>query len=112
MEHIDCEFAIPERYQEIYHIDASDKKTAIKMTLGALAILVVMIALLFVCADLSKFDFSRILLYDGIWIAAMLVYIVLHELVHGAVYKALIASGLRLPNYGTVLLSVADEDKE
>ena len=89
MEHIDFEFAIPERYQEIYHIDASDKKTAIKMTLGALAILVVMIALLFVCADLSKFDFSRILLYDGIWIAAMLVYIVLHELVHGAVYKAL-----------------------
>ena len=31
---------------------------------------------------------------------------------HRAAYKALIASGLSLPNYGTVLVSVADEDKE
>ncbi len=31
---------------------------------------------------------------------------------HRAVYKAMIASGLRLKNYGTVLVSVADEDKE
>ena len=30
---------------------------------------------------------------------------------HRAVYKAMIAAGLRLPNYGTVLVSVADEDK-
>ena len=31
---------------------------------------------------------------------------------HRAAYKALIASGLYLRNYGTVLVSVADEDKE
>jgi len=31
---------------------------------------------------------------------------------HRAAYKALIASGLELKNYGTVLVSVADEDKE
>ena len=31
---------------------------------------------------------------------------------HRAAYKALVASGLSLPNYGTVLVSVADEDKE
>ncbi len=31
---------------------------------------------------------------------------------HRAVYKAMIAAGLRLRNYGTVLVSVADEDKE
>ncbi|MBQ6090917.1 MAG: carbamoyl-phosphate synthase large subunit [Lachnospiraceae bacterium] len=31
---------------------------------------------------------------------------------HRAAYKALIASGLRLKNYGTLLVSVADEDKE
>ena len=30
---------------------------------------------------------------------------------HRAVYKAMIASGLKLRNYGTVLVSVADEDK-
>ena len=31
---------------------------------------------------------------------------------HRAVYKAMIAAGLTLRNYGTVLVSVADEDKE
>ena len=31
---------------------------------------------------------------------------------HRAVYKAMIASGLKLKNYGTVAVSVADEDKE
>ena len=31
---------------------------------------------------------------------------------HRAVYKAMIASGLTLRNYGTVVVSVADEDKE
>ncbi|MBO4360454.1 MAG: carbamoyl-phosphate synthase large subunit, partial [Eubacteriaceae bacterium] len=34
------------------------------------------------------------------------------EKIHRAAYKAMIASGLSLPNYGTVLVSVADEDKE
>lgn len=34
-----------------------------------------------------------------------------HKL-HRAVYKAMIASGLSLRNYGTVIVSVADEDKE
>ena len=32
--------------------------------------------------------------------------------IHRAMYKALLASGLRLPNYGTVVVSLADEDKE
>ncbi|MBR6259278.1 MAG: carbamoyl-phosphate synthase large subunit, partial [Oscillospiraceae bacterium] len=31
---------------------------------------------------------------------------------HRAAYKAMTAAGLNLPNYGTVLVSVADEDKE
>ena len=31
---------------------------------------------------------------------------------HRAAYKAMIAAGLTLKNYGTVLVSVADEDKE
>ncbi len=34
------------------------------------------------------------------------------EKLHRAAYKALIASGFKLKNYGTVLVSVADEDKE
>ena len=31
---------------------------------------------------------------------------------HRAAFKAMIAAGLKLPNYGTVLVSVADEDKD
>ncbi|MBQ7547051.1 MAG: carbamoyl-phosphate synthase large subunit [Clostridia bacterium] len=31
---------------------------------------------------------------------------------HRAIYKALIASGLKLPNYGTVIVTLADEDKD
>ena len=31
---------------------------------------------------------------------------------HRAMYKAMVASGLKLKNYGTVIVSVADEDKE
>ena len=34
------------------------------------------------------------------------------EKLHRAAYKAMIAAGLSLPNYGTVLVSVADEDKK
>ena len=34
------------------------------------------------------------------------------ETLHRAMYKSLIASGLELPNYGTVLFTLADEDKE
>ena len=34
------------------------------------------------------------------------------EKLHRAMYKALIASGIKLKNYGTVLVTLADEDKE
>ena len=89
MEHKDFEFEVPEGYKEVYHIDASDKKTGIRLTLGAFVIVAVVIALLFVFADLKQFDRSRLMVYDITWIVLMLVYIVIHELTHGAVYKAL-----------------------
>ena len=89
MEHKDFEFEVPEGYKEVYHIDASDKKTGIRLTLGAFAIVAVVIALLFVFADLKQLDRSRLMVYDITWIVLMLVYIVIHELTHGAVYKAL-----------------------
>lgn len=34
------------------------------------------------------------------------------EKLHRAMYKALVASGIKLKNYGTVLVTLADEDKE
>ena len=89
MEHKTFEFSLPEGYREVYHIDAKDKKTGLKMTAAAAAIFVVLGILLFLFADLSASDFDNLLIYDGILLAAMIVYIVLHELVHGVVYKAM-----------------------
>ena len=95
MEHETFEFEVPAGYREVYHIDASNRKTGLKMTLGATGILVVLVVLVVLWADFSKFDFSRIITYDIAWIVTMLVYVVLHELVHGAVYKALTHQKLR-----------------
>jgi len=95
VEHKTYEFEVPAGYREAYHIDVSDKKTGLKLTLGATAILVVLLAAVLLWTDFSKFDFDRIILYDIVWIVAMLAYIVLHELVHGAVYKALTHQKLR-----------------
>ena len=89
MEHKTFEFSLPEGYREVYHIDAKDKKTGLKLTVGAAAIFAVLAILLFLFADLSEFDFDNMLLFDGVLLAAMLIYIVLHERVHGAVYKAM-----------------------
>ena len=36
----------------------------------------------------------------------------MNDKLHIAMYKALIASGIKLQNYGTVLVTLADEDKE
>ena len=89
MEHKDFELEVPQGYREVYHIDASDKKVGLKMTLGALAILVPVVAVLLLATDFSRFDYERLLFYDVVWIVLMLVYIVIHELTHGAVYKSL-----------------------
>ena len=89
MEHKDFEFEVPEGYKEVFHIDATDKKTGLKLTLGALAIMVVAVALVILAGDFSQFDFGKLLAYDVAFIVIILVYIVLHELTHGAVYKAL-----------------------
>ena len=95
MEHKDFEFEVPEGYRQVYHIDAADKKTGIKLTLGAMAILIVVVAVLFVFADLKSLDFGKLIEYDLAFIGIALVYIVVHELTHGAVYKALTHQKLR-----------------
>ena len=95
MEHKDFEFEVPEGYRQVYHIDAADKKTGLKLTLGAMAIMIVVVAVLFVFADLKSLDFGKLIEYDLAFIGIALVYIVVHELTHGAVYKALTHQKLR-----------------
>ena len=81
------EASLPEGYREIYHIDAGNMKTGLLMNLAAL---LVMIASMIVCVILihpSSFSFTM-----GPWfgmLVILMLYLVAHELVHGAAYKLL-----------------------
>ena len=95
MEHKDFEVYVPEGYREVYHIDAADKKTGAKLTVVAFIILVIALVPVVLSADFSRIFGDGMFLYYGMWLAATLAYIVLHELVHGAVYKAMTHQKLR-----------------
>ena len=87
---------LPSGYRQALYINAKSAKFGLIFNLIALAVLVlVMIAaviLLRVGGRLSvgilQMDFPQLLLVDLTLIGSLLVYIVLHELVHGIAYKA------------------------
>ncbi|MBQ6670920.1 MAG: DUF3267 domain-containing protein [Firmicutes bacterium] len=89
MEHINYEFEVPAGYREVFHFDAKDRKDAVKMTIWAVIIMVIAVVLVILGADFKQIDMDYVFKYYAVWIVSMIVYIVLHELVHGAVYKAL-----------------------
>ncbi len=95
MEHQTFERAIPEGYREVYHIDAANRKTGLLLTLGSFLIAAGLIWFFFVTIDLSGMDHRNLLKYYLVFLAVMLAYIILHELTHGAVYKALTKEKLR-----------------
>ncbi len=96
MEHKTFERAVPEGYELAYHIDAANKKTGLLFTLGTFIIMVPILLVIIKCADWSLVrnieDLRMIMVF---MIVFMLAYIVLHELTHGAVYKALTHEKLR-----------------
>ena len=81
---------LPEGYRQVYHLSATNVKVGIIFNLIAMVIFVlvgfVAAVPLFFKKDLLL-DFSVLSVWLYIAIALMLVYMVLHELVHGAVYK-------------------------
>lgn len=82
-----CE--LPKNYREVYHIDAGAKKTGLLLTLFSLVISVAVIVSVVLLCDFSTFNRGRMFLYDLVFLGGMIAYIVSHELVHGAAYKAL-----------------------
>lgn len=85
---------LPERYKEIYHINAANKKTGLLLTLWSFVILVVVFAITIAIVGFGYFDDiefnpSSLIVMDIVFIVIMLSYIVLHELVHGIAYKTL-----------------------
>lgn len=88
------EKTLPENYREVYHIDATDKRTGTYMTIGAGVLTVIPMIVFFILSDFPNFlldgGYRDVALYYTLgFVASMFLYLVLHELVHGAVYKVL-----------------------
>lgn len=80
---------LPEGYEEVYHIDAANKKTGLILNGVAFAIVLIFIAVAFL--TVRSLDFSSLEIIFGLsaLIVSTFLYIVLHELVHGIAYKML-----------------------
>lgn len=93
---------LPTGYGPVFSIDAADKKIGLKLNLIGGGITIVIVALAFMMIRpselLRQHSLSRSLLFLG----TMLVYIVLHELTHGAAYKLLTGEKLTFGMSATV----------
>jgi len=85
---------LPERYREIYHINAKNAKFGIIFNAIALVILAIVLVVAYI--PLAGQDLTRVSVEPGamligylVFMISMIAYIVLHELVHGIAYKAL-----------------------
>ena len=94
MKNKNFEHELPRGYKEDFHIDARKKKTAVVLSIGSFAITAVVFALLLIHffnsgVDLSDIDPISFFLFYIIFIINMILYVVLHELTHGIVYKVM-----------------------
>ena len=85
---------LPEGYREVKVVDAKEKKTSVVFTLCSLLLTALpLIPVLLTFGGLrflhEEYGRTRMLAADGVFLVSMVLYIVLHELVHGAAYKAL-----------------------
>ena len=87
MEGKDYELELPEGYESVLTIDATDKKFALRMNLAALIPLIPAFALAWRMIRDTRVEHIQLKML--LFLGAMLLYIVLHELVHGIAYRAL-----------------------
>lgn len=84
---------LPEGYKVVKEIDATTKKTGIIFNVIALLIMAIIIVALYfiknIDLNLEDESLSRYYIATVAFLLAMVLYIVLHELVHGIAYKAL-----------------------
>lgn len=86
---------LPEGYQQTYHINAKSAKIGLIFNLAALLVLILVMLAAFLIVDPSQaWEFIqnepfKAYLYLLAVFVGMLLYMVLHELVHGAAYKSL-----------------------
>ena len=85
---------LPPGYKEVFNIDATSKKTG--LIFNGIALVIALVTVLVGCIPLFlqesvsfKIGSLEFLLLDVIFLVSMIVYMVLHELTHGAAYKLL-----------------------
>ena len=83
---------LPKGYQQVYYINAANKKTGTIFTIASFIPMLIMMLIVFSTAKkgtLSNFATPEGMLVWLVFAIVMFAYIVLHELVHGIAYKAL-----------------------
>lgn len=85
---------LPEGYREAKVVDAKAKKTSTVFTLSSFVLTVaVLLPILLTFGSLralfEEYGRKRMLIADAVFLICVVSYIVLHELVHGAAYKAM-----------------------
>lgn len=86
---------LPEGYEQIYHINAREKRTALRFNLAAFAITIAVLIIglipIFITKAPEDFALGQLegLIASLVFLLSMIVYIIGHELVHGIAYKAL-----------------------
>lgn len=88
------EAELPQGYREVFHINAKDGKTGILLTLASLVPMVLVLAVAFIATVLirphrASSDPAIFVPVLGGLCVCMTAYLVCHELLHGAAYKAL-----------------------
>lgn len=85
---------LPEGYREVKVVDAKEKKTSVVFTLCSLLLTALhLIPVLLTFGGLrslyEQYGRTGMLVADLVFLVSIVLYLVLHELVHGAAYKAL-----------------------
>ena len=108
---------LPEGYELREHVDLQqDKATAVKVNVAAVLIMAVMaVAFHFLAVPVSAFfgtdrTVSGILLHTAVLLLGYTAYIVLHELTHAAVMKALGARKVRFGFNGLYAWAGSEQD--
>ena len=85
---------LPDGYKEAKVVDAKEKKTSVLFVVfSAVLTGIILVPVLLTFGGLrflhEEYGRTRMLAADGVFLVSMVLYIVLHELVHGVAYKAL-----------------------
>ena len=87
------ELTLPEGYREVYRIDALNKRVGLILNLVAAAIITAVILIAMIPYSLrggiQNPDPVMVMISCGVFVACLIAYMVLHELVHGIAYKRL-----------------------